>query len=74
MADELYTFVGKKNEICVLAIVGRDTRCDLNWDVVLERTSEALQACLEHAPQAKHYYSEAFPVYDSSYYGVTYEM
>jgi insertion element IS1 protein InsB len=46
----------------------------LSWDVVLERTTEALQACLERAPQAKQYYSDAFPVYDTLYYGAPYEM
>ena len=52
----------------------RDIRCVLSWDVVTERTSEALQACLERAPQAKQYYSDAFPVYDMLYYGAPYEM
>ena len=52
----------------------RDTRCILSWDVVFERTSEALQACLERAPHAQHYYSDAFPVYDTLYYGAPYEM
>ena len=42
--------------------------------MVLERTTEALQACLERAPQAKQYYSDAFPVYDPLYYGAPYEM
>lgn len=51
--DELYTYIGKKkNDIYILTIVDRDTRCVLSWDVVAERTSEALQACLERAPQA----------------------
>ncbi|MFN8381835.1 MAG: IS1 transposase [Anaerolineales bacterium] len=52
----------------------RDTRCILSWDVVFERTSEALQVCLERAPQAKPYYSDAFPLYDTLYYGAPYEM
>ena len=39
-----------------------------------ERTTEALQVCLERAPQAKQYYSDAFPVYDTLYYGAPYEM
>ena len=52
----------------------RDTRCVLSWDVVPERTSQALQACLERAPQAKCYYSDAFPVYDTLYYGAPYEL
>ena len=38
------------------------------------RTTEALQACLERAPQAKQYYSDAFPGYDTLYYGAPYEM
>jgi IS1 family transposase len=46
----------------------------LSWDVVSKRTTEALQACLERAPQAKHSYSDAFPVYDTLYYGAPYEM
>ena len=41
---------------------------------MLERTSQALQACLERAPQAKQYYSDAFPVYNTLYYGAPYEM
>ena len=55
-------------------MVDRATRCVLSWDVVAERTSEAMQACLERAPQAKQYYSDAFPVYDTLYYGAPYEM
>jgi len=33
-----------------------------------------MQACLERAPRAKQYYSDAFPVYDTLYYGAPYEM
>lgn len=73
--DELYPFGGqKKNEVDVLSIVDRDTRCVLSWDGVAERTSEALQACLERAPQAKPYYRDAWPVSDTLYYGAPYEM
>lgn len=52
----------------------RDTHCLLSWDGVLTRSSEAMQACLERAPQAKQYYSDAFPLYDTLYYGAPYEM
>ena len=53
----------------------RDTRCLLSLDVVPARTSEALQACLDRAPQAQQYYIDAFPVYDTLYYdGTPYEM
>ena len=55
-------------------MVDRATRCVLSWEVVPERTSEALQACLERAPQARQYYSDAFPVYDTLYYGAPYEL
>ena len=46
----------------------------LSWDVGVARTTEALQACLERAPQAKQYYSDTFPAYDTLYYGAPYEM
>ena len=46
----------------------------LSWDVVSERTAAALQACLERAPQAKHYHSDAFPAYDTLYYGAPHEL
>ena len=55
-------------------MVDRATRCVLSFDVVTERTSEALQACLEKALQAKQYYSDAFPAYDTLYYGAPHEM
>ena len=55
-------------------MVDRATRCVLSWDAVAERTTEALQACLERAPQAKQYYADAFPVYDNLYYGAPYEL
>lgn len=52
----------------------RDTRCILSWDVVWERSTEVLQACLDRAPRAKQYYSDAFPVYESLYYGAPFEL
>lgn len=33
-----------------------------------------MQACLERSPQARQYYSDAFPVYDTLYYGAPYEL
>jgi len=33
-----------------------------------------VQACLDRAPQARQYYSDAFPVYDTLYYGAPYEL
>jgi IS1 family transposase len=55
-------------------VVDRATHCVLSWDAVSERTTEALQACLERAPQAKQYYSDAFPAYDNLYYGAPYQL
>jgi IS1 family transposase len=55
-------------------VVDRATHCVLSWDAVPQRSTEALQACLERAPQAKQYYSDAFPVYDNLYYGAPYEL
>jgi len=64
----------EKNEIYVLTVVDRATHCLLSWDAVPERTSETLQACLERGPQARQYYSDAFPAYNTLYYGAPYEM
>ncbi len=33
-----------------------------------------MQACLDRAPQARQYYRDAFPAYDTLYYGAPYEM
>lgn len=55
-------------------MVDRATHCLLSWDAVSERSTENLQACLERAPQARQYYSDAFPAYDNLYYGAPYEM
>ena len=42
--------------------------------MVSERSSANLQACLERAPQARQYYSDAFPAYKSLYYGAPFEL
>ena len=55
-------------------MVDRETHCVLSWDAVYERTSERLQACLERGPQAQQYFSDAFPAYNTLYYGAPYEM
>jgi IS1 family transposase len=55
-------------------VVDRATHCVLSWDAVRERSSANLQNCLERAPQARQYYSDAFPGYDALYYGAPYEM
>ena len=57
-----------------MTVVDRATHCLLSWDVVRERSTANLQACLERAPQARQYYSDAFPAYDNLYYGAPYEM
>jgi IS1 family transposase len=49
--------------------VRRDACQYLGKDIAI-----ALQACLDQAPQAKQYYSDAFPVYDTLYYGAPYEL
>lgn len=46
----------------------------MSWDAVSERSTANLQNCLERAPQARQYYSDAFPAYDNLYYGAPYEM
>jgi len=70
----VYLFEAEKNKIYVLTVVDRATHCLLSWDAVSERSALNLQACLERAPQARQYYSDAFPGYDNLYYGAPYEM
>ena len=70
----VYLFEAEKNKIYVLTVVDRATHCLLSWDAVSERSTVNLQACLERAPQARQYYSDAFPAYDNLYYGAPYEM
>lgn len=70
----VYLFEAEKNKIYILTVVDRATHCLLSWDVVRERSTANLQACLERAPQARQYYSDAFPAYDNLYYGAPYEM
>lgn len=70
----VHVFEAEKNEIYVLTVVDRETHCLLSWDAVAERSTARLQACLERAPQARQYYSDAFPGYDNLYYGAPYEM
>ena len=42
--------------------------------MVKEQTSDAMQVCLDRAPRAGQYYSDAFPVYDTLYYGALNEL
>ena len=52
----------------------RTTRCILSWDVVTDRTKETMQTCLDRALEAKQYYSDAFSVYGTLYYGAPFEL
>lgn len=70
----VHLFEAEKNKIYVLTVVDRATHCLLSWDAVGERSIANLQACLERSPQARQYYSDAFPAYDSLYYGAPYEL
>lgn len=49
-------------------MVDRVTRCILSWDVVLARTTDALQAILDRCPPAARYYSDEFSTYPSLVY------
>jgi insertion element IS1 protein InsB len=48
--------------------VDRATRCIVGWDVLWERTENALQTLLDRSPQAKYYYSDEFSTYDTLIY------
>ncbi len=49
-------------------MVDRATRCILGWDIIPERTFEAMQAFLDRAPQAAQYYSDDFSTYQALVY------
>ena len=42
--------------------------------MVTDRTKETMQTCLDRALGAKQYYSDAFPVYGTLYYGAPFEL
>jgi insertion element IS1 protein InsB len=54
--------------VYIVTDVDRQTRCIVGWDVVWERTTEALQAMLDRAPFARQYYSDAFVTYGTLVY------
>jgi hypothetical protein len=59
--DEIYTFIGKKNnEIYILTIVDRDTCYISSWDFVTHHIIEVMQACLDRAPRALQYLAMLF--------------
>ena len=59
---------GQKNQIFVITIVDRFTRCYLGFKVVWQRTQEAIQEMVDEAPKAKRYYSDAFDIYERLWY------
>lgn len=59
---------GQKNQIFIITIVDRLTRCYLGFKVVWLRTQEAIQEMVDEAPKAKRYYSDAFDVYERLWY------
>lgn len=58
----------EKNQIFVITIVDRLTRCYLGFRVVWQRTQEAIQELVDEAPKAKRYYSDAFDAYERLWY------
>lgn len=54
-----------------MTAVERSTRCIVGWSVVWERTESSLQAILDAAPYASHYYTDAFNLYQSVVYAGT---
>ena len=58
----------EKNQIFVITIVDRLTRCYLGFRLVWQRTQEVIQEMVDEAPKAKRYYSDAFETYDRLWY------
>ena len=58
----------EKNQIYIITIVDRLTRCYLGYKVVWQRTQAVIQDLVDEAPKAKRYYSDAFDAYDRLWY------
>ena len=58
----------QKNVVYIITQVDRATRCIVGWDVVWERTTDAMQAMIDRSPQAIHYYSDEFSTYHTLVY------
>ena len=50
----VHLYLGHKNQIFVITIVDRLTRCYLGFRVVWERTQAAIHEIVDEAPNAKH--------------------
>ena len=73
--DEWFTFVGNKTQrVYLVTLVDRKTRCFLGWDVVKERTTEALQAVLDAGPRAFQYNTDAFSTYTTLHWRGQYHL
>jgi insertion element IS1 protein InsB len=64
----VHLYRGQKNQIFIVTIVDRLTRCYLGYQVVWQRTQAAIQELVDEAPKAKRYYSDAFDAYDRLWY------
>jgi IS1 family transposase len=60
----------RKNEVYVMTLVERSTRCIVGWAMGEERREAVLQAIVDIAPQALIYFSYSFPTYDALTYSV----
>lgn len=54
---------GEKNKVYIVTAVDRATRCIIGWDVVWERTPEALQAVVDQGCRARQYYLDQWSIY-----------
>jgi IS1 family transposase len=51
-----------------VTVVDRATRCILGWEVLWDRSREAIQSIVDRAAKAQWYFSDAFDVYDQLWY------
>ena len=64
----------EKNVVYLVTAVDRATRCILSWAVLAQRSVAPMQAVIDRAWGAKHYYSDNFSTYATLVYpeGATY--
>ncbi len=64
----IHLYREQKNQIFIITLVDRLTRCYLGFRVIWQRTQMVIQEMVDEAPKARRYYSDAFDLYDRLWY------
>ena len=64
--NELYTFVERKNRICVMTLVSMDKRQIVGYEIAFDKSRERIQHLFHRFPKALQYNSDAIPLIQKS--------